>query len=562
MNIYDTELGLLQLAAAHALRPPAAPSHPLAVPEQLAGSATSSSPWHVVSAATEEELESTAAYLPCDVDSSDAPSSRRSAVYNAPISFCGDIGGQKASSVEKAAAVTVAVASARHGGLLVLPVDIWSYLLGNYILPGSALALRLSCRSLNSIVVSSCWCWEFRLPPVGLLDASQESELGAVCRVRQWSAKAMAENMSNDEEDEFLMLRMAALLRPRWQEEFAFSTRGQMVPHNVCHDGCCYRAWLRSTRDEIAFLEQEAIAMEAFEFAASMAKSIFFPADAGRVRTTFLTTCASLSVGATAVLQFYHAAPKVQQFIPIWVFFGLLFPLLYIFFSQTSIETLVAAFISTFGVLLTVLLHYFYRDNDDAVMSLMSCTTPTLLCVASLATYAVLLCHRWFNSQTRRSVRVSVLAVATAGVPTLLLVSLFLFAAQGDGMIQSYGEAPKTGRHAKNDIATLQPQTGAMPLAIVSFTLLADILHMLGTLVSRDLLLSEPIAVLSLIGYCLASTALGVLSLMLFLGAEVWLIVGFGLAIVSMFLGSTIVNALTPKDAERSFSHVLFRAHL
>ena len=493
--------------------------------------------------------------------------------------------------------------------LLILPVDLWSYLLGTFISREMTPTLRLVSRWLNSVVEANCWCWEYRLPPVGMLEAAaEESALTAACRVRQWSASSphlddligslVAEGhldpssfaqLGNDDDvdnnnnnagqelqpssqtaDLTWHMDMPAVLQHLFTRQQQFQSSRQRF-HNSCHKGCCYRAWLQNTRLEIVRIEREHIESEHFEYASVVAKAVFFPARAGTLISTVLVVVASLSFSVALVLQYYRGFSKVIIYLPLWVFFGLLYPILYLFFCETPVETLVAAAISTIGIVLSVLLQFFYRE-DATSMSLMSCATPALLCVASLATYAVLLCHRWFHDQNRKSIRVSILVVLTAAIPTLLLLSLALFAAERDGLLgisagASSSSSPAVeqqgGQNApvSHSVAAgfFTVQYAALPMVLVSLLLMVNIVHVLTTFGSQDLLHGEPIATVVLIGYAVTWVGLAVLSVFAFTGAETNVVFGFGLALASTFLGATIINVITPKEEASPFSHLLFR---
>jgi hypothetical protein len=200
-----------------------------------------------------------------------------------------------------------------------------------------------------------------------------------------------------------------------------------------CHGGCCHRVWRRACERAHRQRRAEKWLLERVMFASHVARALLFPQLSCPTAAAFLVAAAFALLAAFAILAAQNSATSVVAFAPLWGFFALLYPVLYIFFSVSSIEPLVLSVLSCVGATLSAVLIFFYRVNTSlTAMSWLSSTTPLLLCLSCCATYAFLVCHR-FVQHIQRSRAVKVLSVLTCLLPCLLLVFVALLATELDG---------------------------------------------------------------------------------------------------------------------------------
>jgi len=242
-------------------------------------------------------------------------------------------------------------------------------------------------------------------------------------------------------------------------------TRDRWITQS-CVGGCCHRQWAQHHEQLHREQHFEQQLTERLVLAGAISRALVFPATdhpavvAGLLVVTFAALCvfATLawigpSVGIAASV----------QFAPLWAFFVLLYPVLYVFFGQSTIEPMVLCVLGFVGVTFSAVLVYFYRVvSPFKAMSWISCSTPMLLCTSCCATYSFLVMHRFSTEVT--SWRLRLVAVAGCSLPALLLLFACTLALElDDTFVVRVGAVAGGGRGSADDSPATPPAATPPP---------------------------------------------------------------------------------------------------
>lgn len=397
-------------------------------------------------------------------------------------------------------------------------------------------SLRLVCRTLNSIVSANCALWHRRLPIVFEEESTEEALVK--CRLH---------------------------VTLEWVREGLVPV--EQLGRTFCFQGCCYRAWRENKLQYHENVRAERCTTEELAYVSAVTQAMFFPVSAFGARPSRVVQVA-LVVCPVAFATYFLVDARVSvaatyTYVPLWIAFVALYPVMYHFFSVSKVEPLVLAVIVCMGANLSTILIYFYRVSPKAPpLTWLSCLTPTLLCMSCAATYGFVLWRRW-ETNTQFAFRVRVLGAFTAMVPLLMLLFVVMFGLELDGTVRIGGDATSTPllTEAQKGPSLSLDRPGVVRLSglalLVGMGIICmNILFVVLRLGGREMLRTVPVPLVVCCAYLLSAALIAVIGILLFANSgtvaasEIFYIAG------TLSTGASVMNAVMERDNVR-FGHPL-----